>query len=176
MYQQFLYQQCVPDEWRQAKVFPLYKGKGDKQLTASYRPISLTAVASKVLERIVVCQVQKFLFDNLLISAEQHGFIPHRSTTSNLLQCDLAIVQHLNANEACDVILLDFAKAFDKVPHSALLAKVASFGIQGRLLGWITDFLRSRSQFISYASATSISVPVASGVCKGVSSGRYYSH
>ena len=60
IYQQSLDQECILDDWRQAKVIALYKGKGDKAKSSSYRPISLTAVACKV-ERIVVDQLQAFI-------------------------------------------------------------------------------------------------------------------
>jgi hypothetical protein len=59
-------------------------------------------------------------------------------STSNLLRFDLAIAQHLNAIARLgNAIPLDFATAFDIVPHSALLAKLVSFGIQDQQLGWI---------------------------------------
>ena len=53
---------------------------------------------------------------------------------TNLLQCDEAISRYLNAAEPCDVILLDFARAFDKVSHRVLMSKLSSIGISGELL------------------------------------------
>ena len=112
VYQQLIHQACIPDDWRQAKLIALYKEKGHKADPSSYRPISLIAVASKVLERIVLQQLRDFLnISNNLICKEQHGFMPNRSTTTNLLQCDAIIADHLNANEPCDVLQLDFSKA-----------------------------------------------------------------
>ena len=105
-------------------ILALYKGKGHKVDLSSYRAISLTAVASKVLERIVVQQLRDFLISNNLICKEQHGFMPNRSATTNLLQCDAIIADHLNINEPCDVLLLDFIRASDKVSHGILIAKL----------------------------------------------------
>ena len=48
-----------------------------------------------------------------------------------------------------DVVFLDFAKAFDKVPHQRLLLKVASLGIGGKLFDWISNWLRNRTQRVS---------------------------
>ena len=45
-----------------------------------------------------------------------------------------------------DVIYMDFQKAFDTVPHRRLIQKVGAHGIEGRLLGWLTDFLANREQ------------------------------
>ena len=120
---------AIPDAWRLAKVIPLYKGKGDKSDASCHRPISLTAIACKVLKRIIVDQIRNFLTVNSLICQEQQGFVPKRSTTTNLLQCDEAISRYLNAAEPCDVILLDFARAFDKVSHRVLMSKLSSIGI-----------------------------------------------
>jgi hypothetical protein len=74
VYQQSLHQQRIPDEWRTAKVVPLYKGKGSKNDASSYRPISLTSTAGKVLERIVVDQLRSYLLNNALLCDQQHGF------------------------------------------------------------------------------------------------------
>ena len=166
VYQQSIHLACIPDDWRQMKVIALYTGKGHN--ASSYRPINLTAVVSQVLEFIVVQQLRDFLISNNLICKEQHGFIPNRSTTTNLLQCDVFIADHLNANETCDVLLLDFSRAFDKVSHNILIAKLPSFGISGKLLACFANFLcNSQTQFVSYNGAVSTPVSLTSGVVQG---------
>ena len=45
-----------------------------------------------------------------------------------------------------DVVYLDFQKAFDKVPHKRLLAKLKAYGLNGSLISWISDFLSNRMQ------------------------------
>ena len=45
-----------------------------------------------------------------------------------------------------DIILLDFSKAFDVVPHQRLLSKLYMYGISGKTLGWIQGFLGNRTQ------------------------------
>jgi ribonuclease P/MRP protein subunit RPP40 len=95
------------------------------------------------------------------------ALLPKRSTTTNLLQCEFIVAQHLNSDNACDIILLDFAKAFDKVNHGVLLSKLSRFGIGGRLYGWLADFLRDRTQFVTYSDVTSSCMPVTSGVVQG---------
>ena len=64
---------------------------------------------------------------------KQHGFVPNRSTSTKLLQYNTIIAECLNNMESCDIILLDFTKTFDKVCHNALLARLSSFGICGKL-------------------------------------------
>ena len=65
------------------------------------------------------------------------------------------------------MLIMDFSKAFDKVPHKRLNYKLNWYGIRGDALEWITDFLSSRSQRVVLDGATSDSVPVLSGVPQG---------
>ena len=69
-----------------------------------------------------------------LIKRTQHGFMRGRSCTSNLLSFLDKVTAAVDSREAVDVIYLDFAKAFDKVPIQRLLKKVRAHGIQGRVL------------------------------------------
>ncbi len=171
VFQQSIYQQRIPDMWRLAIVSPLYKGKGDRSAASSYRPISLTDVACKLLERLVATQITSFLAEHDLMSNKQHGFRDRRSTISNLITFDALIADYLNRKEPCDVFLLDFARAFDKVPHKTLLNKLRKLGIVGCPLAWIEDFLRDRKQIVRYQGAMSASTDVTSGVVQGSSIG-----
>ena len=53
---------------------------------------------------------------------------------------------HVDTGTAIDVIYLDFAKAFDKIPHERLLYKLDKYGIRGKLLLWIRSWLNNRFQ------------------------------
>ena len=167
IYQQSLHQRSIPDMWRKALIIPLYKGKGSKDRADSYRPISLSDVACKILERLIVDQIKTFWMQNNLICHEQHGFIPCRSTVSNLLVCDSVISDLLNDDHACDVILLDFARAFDKVSHTIAVQKLAGIGIRGQPLEWVANYLSARTQAVSYCGVLSEAISVTSGVIQG---------
>ena len=136
VFQQSVHQGKIPDAWRQAKIIPLYKGKGSKTSPSSYRPISLTSIASKLLERIVASQLQDYLSANKLLCQQQHGFVHRRSTATNLLLCDSVIARHMNNKRPCDLFTLDFSRAFDKVSHSVLSTKLINLGIYGKLHKW----------------------------------------
>ncbi|MES9883148.1 MAG: reverse transcriptase domain-containing protein [Sedimenticola sp.] len=73
----------------------------------------------------------------------------------------------LNNKHQIDAILLDFSKAFDKVPHQRLAAKLHHCGIRDKTLMWIQDFLADRSQQVVINGKTSSSSPVTSGVPQG---------
>jgi len=67
-------------------------------------------------------------------------------------------------SSSCHCLLLDFAKAFDSVPHQHLLLKLETIGITGNLLKWISAFLTSRSQRVVINGEFSDWLPVLSGV------------
>ena len=75
---------CVPEDWKLARVVPIYK-KGSKVDPCNYRPVSLTAIPCKVLESLIRDELLKFLTDNELMTTHQHGFRPGRSCNTQLL-------------------------------------------------------------------------------------------
>ena len=76
-------------------------------------------------------------------------------------------MQNYNSGAETDVLYLDFAKAFDKVDHNLLIAKLQIYGIQGKLLDWIRSFLRDRSQIVTVDGFHSVEKPVLSGIPQG---------
>ena len=92
--------------------------KGEK-IPGNYRPISLTSVPCKLMERIIRDAIVKHMTDNNLFSKAQHGFIKGKSCVTFLEN----ITQAIDNEEDVDIVYLDFCKAFDKVPHRSLLKK-----------------------------------------------------
>ena len=83
---------------------------------------------------------------NNLQSKQQHGFTPGKSITTNLIECLNVWSEALMHNIPVDVLYLDYAKAFDTVPHQRLLDQVKSYGITGKVHAWIQAFLSDRTQ------------------------------
>ena len=75
----------VPPTWKPAIITPVFK-KGAAGAVSNYRPISLTCVASKIMERIIAKQIYVHLLENNLLSSAQHGFVKGRSTCTNLFE------------------------------------------------------------------------------------------
>jgi hypothetical protein len=119
------------------------------------------------MESIVRDRVVDHLTVNKLLSDCQHGFIAGRSCTTNLLATLDDWTRILDEGEAVDAVYLDFAKAFDSVPHERLLRKIQALGIQGNALQWIRDFLVGRCQRVSVNGAVSDWAAVRSGVPQG---------
>ena len=156
----------LPSKWKMANVTPLHK-KGNRSEASNYRPVSLTSVICKVLERILRDVIMVHLVSNGLLSESQHGFVPKKSCTTNLLETLDFLTDCLARKIPVDIIFLDFAKAFDKVPHRRLLLKLKAYGIGGGLLNWITDFLSERTQRVVLGDSVSGWAPVHSGVPQG---------
>ena len=81
-----------------------------------------------------------------ILSDQQHGFRKKRSCESQLILTIQDLASSLDDGEQIDAVLLDFSKAFDKVPHQCLLLKLQHYGLRGQLLSWIESFLTGRSQ------------------------------
>ncbi|MEM7290621.1 MAG: reverse transcriptase family protein, partial [Pseudomonadota bacterium] len=131
-----LHQGQIPDQWKEANITPLFK-KGDRSNPSNYRPISLTCLCSKIMEHIIHSNVIRHLEANFILSEYQHGFRKNRSCESQLITTIQDLADGLNQGHQLDCILLDFSKAFDKVPHMRLLAKCNFYGIRGETLDWI---------------------------------------
>ena len=168
MFQQSIHLGEMLDIWRIAHIIPIYKGKGDRSCASSYRPISLTDVVSKLLERLVASRLKKFWNGEKLLSEHQHGFLSRCSTVSNLVGCDAWIPDLLNSLRACDVVLLDFARAFDKALHSVVMRKLSAMRIGKKSCEWVDDFLRNRSQCVGYGDTIFASAPASAPVSSDI--------
>ena len=81
-----------------------------------------------------------------ILCEEQHRFQQNRSCETQLIATVNDIAENMNVGKQTDVILQDFAKAFDKVPHMCLCHKLSQLGINGSLLEWIKNFVSGRTQ------------------------------
>ena len=156
----------IPSQWKTAQITPCYK-KGNKNSPENYRPISQTSAICRLLEKIICAIIIDYLSKNNLLSQEQHGFLPCRSTSSQLLMALNDWQEWFHSGETTNVIYTDLAKAFDKVSHPKLLEVLVSYGINGSLFQWIKSFLTGRSQIVTIKQSLSEPVEVKSGVPQG---------
>ena len=110
IFQQSLQSGKFPTLWKEAKILPLYRGKGDSMCASSYRPRSLCSCLGKML---VKEQFLRYLSKNHPLSGSQHGFVCGRSTTTNVLSCDALIAEFEIKKVPYEIIALDLKKAFD---------------------------------------------------------------
>ncbi|KAK2170833.1 hypothetical protein NP493_1133g00000 [Ridgeia piscesae] len=97
----------VPLEWKEANIIPLFK-KGSRNKSENYRPVSLTSVICKLLERLIKDHLVDFLVKNKLINPSQHGFLKARSCLTNMLCFLEDVTKWLDEGSPVDIIYLDF--------------------------------------------------------------------
>ena len=156
----------LPKDWKNAFVSPIFK-KGARNLAENYRPISLTSIVCKLMEKLVKDAVLTHLLEHNLLSKKQFGFISGRSTVTQLLQYLDNCAGVIATGGVVDSIYFDFSKAFDTVPHRRLSVKMKAYGIQGKLLKWIEAFLTGREQMVRVNGELSNPKPVISGIPQG---------
>ena len=154
----------LPNEWKVHKIVPIPKNN-DVTKVVNYRPISLLCVTSKLLESIIFTKIIGFIRRQL--SKRQFGFLKRRSCLTQLLKSYYEISLVLDRGCPVDAIFLDFAKAFDSVPHNELLLKLWRFGIHGPLWLWFKAYLTNRWQYVEIDGCRSNQLSVISGVPQG---------
>ena len=166
LFQASLDQGAVPSDWKLANIVPVFK-KGDKAKAQNYRPISLTSISSKILEHIIHSSIMDHFEKHSMLNSFQHGFRQRHSCETQLITTIRDFANGLNSKSQIDAILLDFAKAFDKVDHDRLMTKLSVMGIGDSLHQWIRSFLSNRSQSVLVDGETSSPAAVLSGVPQG---------
>lgn len=153
-----------PTRWKISYVSPIFK-EGDKNDVSNYRPVSILCAISKIFERLVF----NMLFDQIKseIHHSQHGFFAKRSTQTNLMEYVSNVAQSIIDGGQVDTIYTDFSKAFDKVDHALLVAKLKRFGFKDNLLNWFDSYLTERSQFVVIGGTKSHRIVPSSGVPQG---------
>ena len=162
-----LKEEVVPAEWKNAHVSPMFK-KGSKNLASNYRPISLTSIVCKIMESLVKDVIMDHLKKNKLFTKHQFGFIPGRSTVTQLLSFLSGCIETISKGHVVDSIYFDFAKAFDTVPHRRMIHKLMAYGIEGKIVPWIKAFLSERKQLVKVNGIESLPSVVISGIPKEV--------
>ena len=102
---------------------------------------SFTSITCELLEQIVHSSIINHFDERNILSENQHGFRKYRSCESQLIITIDHIAKYISNGKQVDIILLDFQKAFDKVPHTRLLYKLQFYGVRDRKNSWISSFL-----------------------------------
>ena len=155
----------IPNEWKTANIVPIHK-KGDKNCIKNYRPISFTSIVSKIFER----QIRDEILSHCrhLIHDTQHGFLPHKSCTTQLLPFSHDISLGLNSSDLIDIVYFDFQKVFDTANHDIILQELKlQFGINDMMLKLIKNYLKDRTQRVLVNGKLSTPLKIKSGVPQG---------
>ena len=141
--------------------------KGKMEKTSNYKQISLIPVIYKLLEHIIHSHIMKHLEQHHTITDHHNCFRAKRSTKTQLIQTVHDISKSLDESNYADIAILDFTKAFDKVPHKRLIHKLKYYGITGPISSWIERFLAEITPQVVINGSASIPVQVTSGIPQG---------
>ncbi len=156
----------IPTLWKLSTIIPILKPGKSPTLPASYRPISLLCVLSKVLERLVLSKTEPFI----RLSPSQHGFRSLHSTSTLLTSLCQSTLEGLNHGKPALrslVCAIDISKAFDTVPRYVLISKILRSGIPTPYRKWLANFVSGRQGRISWRGVTSKTRMFPNGVPQG---------
>ncbi len=142
---------------------------------SNFRPISKLPFISKVLEKIVLEQLNDFLKRNNILDRFQSGFRAGHSTESALLRVSNDILRGVDSGSCVVLLLLDLTAAFDTVDHDILIARLKNHvGVQGLALKWFSSYLKDRTFSVSLGDYSSPTAPLVCGVPQGSILGQFY--
>ena len=156
----------VPDIWKKANVSPIHK-KDDKSSVENYRPISLISSVGKTFEKAIFKHVHNFLLYNQIITPLQSGFTSGDSTVNQLLDNYNTFCRALDEGKEVQAVFCDISKAFDRVWHRGLIAKLKHYGIDGPLLASFESYLANRRQRVVLPNGNSDWKEIKAGVPQG---------
>ena len=133
-----------PDELKVADVIPVFK-KEDPNNKANYRPISLLPIISKIFERVLFEQIEKF--SEKILSPKLCGFRKGYSTQHALSNLLKNWQKTLDKSGVLGTVLMDLSKAYDCLPHDLLIAKLSAYGFKDSATSLISDYLSKRVVF-----------------------------
>ncbi len=116
----------LPSDWLTANISPIFK-KGDRAQASNYRPVSLTPICCKLLEHIIHSNIMSHLNEHNILTTRQHGFRAKHSCESQLIITVDDLARSLDCRTPLEMIIMDFSKAFDIVPHNRLLFKLEMY-------------------------------------------------
>ena len=156
---------CLPTDWKSATVSPVYKERGSRQVPTNYRPISLLSLLSKCLEKLVFKPLSAHL--DKFLQIHQSGFRRNDSTAYQLARRVRRLSSGLDQGKTVLACFYDLSKAFDRVWHKGLLAKLHHFGIHRQAHSLLEGYLTNRRQCVRVNETTSSWLPVPAGVPQG---------
>ncbi len=157
----------VPDDWKIARVSPVYKGDGDTLNESNYRPISVIGHIVKLVESEVKDQLLIYLSDNSLITEDQSAYLKQHSTTTCLQRVIGDWQEMIDDGDIIGACFLDISKCFDSIPHDILKLKLKKYGIDGAEHKWFSDYLKDRTQIVRCNNITSTQCKITIGVPQG---------
>ena len=158
-----------PSSLKSAIVKPtIKKNHLDADCLKNYRPVSNLSIVSKLLERVALNQLNRYLEENDLHCSLQSGYRPNHSCETLLVRVSDDVLREIHSDNIVIVVLLDLSAAFDTIDHSILLNKLLTdFGICGKAHEWFKSYLKDRSFRVKIGKSLSDFLCLLFGVPQG---------
>ncbi|UYV69472.1 hypothetical protein LAZ67_6003711 [Cordylochernes scorpioides] len=160
----------LPQDWKTATIIPIKKLDKSADDPKNYRPISLTSICCKLMEKIILRRLTYHLDTRNLLPKEQYGFRKGHGTIDQLLFFTQKVKDAQNRKPTSHTIaaFLDLTQAFDKVWKNKLITKLYKhFKIDGKAITWINDFLKNRYIRVKYNGTLSKTFKLYQGLPQG---------
>ena len=157
----------VPDDFKKARVTPIFKKCGSVNEYTNYRPISVVSYVAKVFEKIIYKQLLAYMHEHDFFSIDQSAFLTNHSTQTSLQRVNDDFLENIDDKNITLVCCFDLKKCFDSIIHSVLLKKLRKYGITNTEHSWFKSYLTNRSQATFYQNKLSSFTNIHTGIPQG---------
>ena len=153
-----------PDEWGLSALNPIPK-KGNLKKTDNYRGISLTQVASKIYNRLLLNRIRPVIDD--VLRPNQNGFRPLRSTSSHILALRRIVYELSNHDKKAVLTFIDFRKAFDSIDRDKMFLILEAYGIPSEIVSAVKVMYTDTSAVVITPEGLTEFFAINTGVLQG---------
>ena len=170
IYQQSLDNMCIPVSWKTSEIIPLPK-KPAPVCNNDYRPVALTSIEMKCLERIVknvLCKQVKPHSDQY-----QFAYTSNRCVEDATLALTDFVLKHVDKRNTSikknfvKILFVDFSSAFNTIQPHLMMQKLNVMNVNPYIILWINEFLTHRPQYVKFLGTTSDIIVTNTGAPQG---------
>ena len=154
-----------PVLWSHGTITPIPKC-GDLKLVGNWRPIALVPLPGKIMEHLIHKRLYNIILDANILSDNQYGFIPGKSTSDAIFKLYKDLSSSINNGNLSSILYVDILKAFDSIHHGRLLNKLSTLGLNRVTVNWLDSYL-TRTQTTLFNNIRSSQLSLTSGVPQG---------
>ena len=158
--------------WKLSTIVPLQKNVGSDTSLTNYRPVNNLPFLSKIVEKVILEQLQSHIDEHQLLTSELCAYRPGYSTESVILKITNDVLRSMDQQGVTSLVAIDLSVAFDTVNHNIMISVLKRrFGITNKALKWFQEYLSDRSIAVEINGAISseLALPfsVPQGSCAG---------